>query len=303
MQVVDVAADERERHRREPRARIRADAAGDAEVHVADHVAGQDEQIRRVQVRVKEPVAERVGREVEDDLPAERAAVEPLLPQPVDERLVLRVVALGRPHVGRHRHAVEILGDQHAPRGQPHDHFGQPDAAAAGRLAPHERDVPRFAPEVELFVGPPREFPDGFVEPVERTHAEHPDQAQEEHHHPDVGPELLLDARPLDLDGDRASVQPRHVDLRDRRGGERLGIHRLQAARRRAELGHHGLHDDADRHWRDAIEQVEELRGVPGRQQVRLDGEDLAEFDEAASEIFEQHAESHRTGEARGSQT
>ena len=63
---------------------------------------------------------------------------------------------------------------------------------AAERLAPHEGQMARLAPEVEFLVGPRGELANGLVEPVERAHAEQPHDAQQGHHHPDVGSELLL---------------------------------------------------------------------------------------------------------------
>jgi hypothetical protein len=111
----------------------------------------------------------------------------------------------------------------------------------------------------------------------------------------DVAQDQRRDVRPQDLDDDGLPfAQPRGVDLRDRRRGERTTV----------ELGENLLDGPAEGHCerggrlvagerRHLVLELRELGGDIGRQQIGTHRERLAELDEDRPELLEREAQPH----------
>ena len=94
-------------------------------------------------------------------------------------------------------------------------------------------------------------------------------------------------------------VEAGGVDLADGGRGDRLGIEGVEDVRRgAAEVFDKGPFDVRVGEGRDPVKQVEEGVAVGPRQDVRLQRQDLAEFQETAADLLEQHAQPLRPADA-----
>ena len=213
--------------------------ADDPEVDVADRVAGQDEQVGRVQVGVEVAehvdLVEHVPVEVPDD-PVEVVAAR-------REGLEVGGVALA---LGDHdvdqRDALDELGRQDARRRVVAVDPRDPLELVAARVLPEQDGLARLDQVVELVGGPARELVDDLAaagRPEEVRPVEQPGHRRTSGRCRPASVSRMPGS--LDLDGHRlAAVEDRAVDLADRRRRERLRARtsgRSPPARRRAPAG------------------------------------------------------------------
>ena len=199
-----------------------ADAVGeladDPEVHVADGVVRQHEEIGRVQVRVE--VAEHV--DLVEHVPVEMPHDPVQVVAGRGERgEVGRVpIALGD-HDLDERDAIDEFGRQHARRRVVAMDAGDALVRIVPGVLVEEDGLARLDEVVELVGGPACEFVDDLAAARPPEQMRPVEQPRHRVHQMDVGLERLPDARPLDLDRDLlAAVQDGAVDLADRRGRE-----------------------------------------------------------------------------------
>ena len=180
-------------------------------------------------------------------------------------------------------HAVdEAERDDAAARGRPvhlgHEHAELLEVLAdlLGRLA--------FEHEVEL--APQRLL--GLAQDDAEVHLakQEAHRAEQEPHEREVDRDAALEARVQHLDDDLlAGLEPRHVDLRHRRGRDRRLVELGEdLVRRRAELRGDDGSDGGVRRRLDRVAERAELLDVLGRQQVRLHRRELTDLDVRALE-------------------
>ena len=266
-------------------------AAHDAEIHrdVARPIGmgAIDEDVARMHVGVEEVVAHQLGEEDLHPALGERPQIDAGGAQRID-------VADRDPRDPLHHHHP-------APRVLP-VHFRHVEQIGALEVAPQLRGRRRLALQIELVEDGllvlghdlPRTKP-ARIGPVSMREPRH--QVQQAH----VAPDDLLDPRTHHLDHHLPAVlEPRRVDLRDRRRRQRLA----------GELAEDLLHRTAERiahdpgrglagERRHAILEVREFIGDVLREQVAAGREDLAELDEDGSEILQRAPQPHRPGRLR----
>ncbi len=262
------------------------DAPHQSEVEEGDPVPGEDEDVPGVRVPVEDPATEELAEGRLDEV----------------ARHLLRVVTLAPREVG-HLEAIDEVEREHGRRGVGGVNAGddhEREVAGGGRHVPH---VAGLVGEVELLVDGAVELLDDVGRGVDaRLLHERLEQPGDVLQEPEVGLELLADARTLDLDRDvGAGVGARPVHLRDRRAGRRHGVEPGEdLVGRAAEAELDLAADGRDGHGLAGVLEQGELGDPRRREDVAAAGEQLPELHVGGAQVHEHLAEARRVAAIGG---
>jgi hypothetical protein len=264
--------------------------AGDAVVEQRDASLRHHEQVAAVKVAVEDAVDHRALEERDQQGAHQLVGVDPGAVHPLDVLVLEPVETLHHEHPSR---------DQLRMRSRHDD-----DRLASFAQQPGDVEhVLRFQPEVQL-------LDDGLGEQLDEgrriAECRHRDASHQERRDPchglDVAAHEPRDAGTLDLDDDLlAAGQPRRMDLRDRRRGDRRLLQGNEDLRDRpAEVLLDDATDHGERLGRNLVAAALELVDELGRKQPLPRRHDLAELDVRGAEALERAPQPSRQPRARG---
>ena len=279
---VGVLGDEAGEEVDDPLAGRRVDPTEHPIIERGDHPTFEDPEVPRVGVGVEEAEPEDLP---EEDLRAGDGHGGGVGPQPLETFQVVDA------------DPADQLHRQDAGRAEVAEDLGDVRRGFAGELPSATLHRPTLGREVKLSLQGPFELAgegDGSI----RDQRRHPTfgELREVLEDVEVGLDDLVDPRSADLEGDHsASGECRAMDLRDRGGGERLGLDRPEDLRRRpAEfLGEDRL-DLGERERLDVVAELRQLGRVGFGEEVGAGAEDLAELHEGRPEVLADHPEPPR---------